>query len=317
MKQNFIFTLLALFSMLSLVSCSDWTETEALDSTVKKPWEQDPALWAEYTATLRAYKQSEHFIVYARMHNSPEKATGEQDFMRCLPDSLDIVTLTNADNFSKFDAEDMSVMHEKGTKVLYQIDYAARAEEFADAAALDAYLDKVVVADALDIFKNELLAHKEELQKTGLFFSFTTDPLAADATARIIDRLATARTDGQLLVFEGNPLSLAATDRAKMDYVILDTEKLENVLDVRLHALHAVNYAGIEANRLLLTAEINAALFDEDRTEHAAVDEMSRRVVELGPYAGLAAYNIAEDYYHSKMNYQTIRQAIQTLNPSK
>ena len=44
MKQNFIFTLLALFSMLSLVSCSDWTETEALDSTVKKPWEQDPAL---------------------------------------------------------------------------------------------------------------------------------------------------------------------------------------------------------------------------------------------------------------------------------
>ena len=40
MKQNFIFTLLALFSMLSLVSCSDWTETEALDSTVKKPWEQ-------------------------------------------------------------------------------------------------------------------------------------------------------------------------------------------------------------------------------------------------------------------------------------
>ena len=45
-----------------LASCSDWTETEALDSTVKKPWEQDPALWAEYTATLRAYKQSEHFM---------------------------------------------------------------------------------------------------------------------------------------------------------------------------------------------------------------------------------------------------------------
>lgn len=30
---------------------------------------------------------------------------------------------------------------------------------------------------ALDIFTNELLAHKEELQRTGLFFSFTTDPL--------------------------------------------------------------------------------------------------------------------------------------------
>lgn len=32
---------------------------------------------------------------------------------------------------------------------------------------------------ALDIFKNELLKHKEELQRTGLFFSFTTDPLLA------------------------------------------------------------------------------------------------------------------------------------------
>lgn len=30
---------------------------------------------------------------------------------------------------------------------------------------------------AIDIFTNELLKHKEELQKTGLFFSFTTDPL--------------------------------------------------------------------------------------------------------------------------------------------
>lgn len=30
---------------------------------------------------------------------------------------------------------------------------------------------------AIDIFKNELLKHKAELQKTGLFFSFTTDPL--------------------------------------------------------------------------------------------------------------------------------------------
>ena len=60
MKQNFIFTLLALFSMLSLVSCSDWTETEALDSTVKKPWEQDPALWAEYLSLIHISEPTRH-----------------------------------------------------------------------------------------------------------------------------------------------------------------------------------------------------------------------------------------------------------------
>ncbi len=128
--------ILPLVVLLLGASCSDWTETEAIENTVYKPWEQDPALWADYTAALRAYKQSEHYLSYARLHNSPAQAASEQDFMRCLPDSLDIVTLTNADNFSAYDAEDMAVMREKGTKVLYQVDYAARKAEFADAAAL-------------------------------------------------------------------------------------------------------------------------------------------------------------------------------------
>lgn len=156
----------------ALTACSDWTEMETVENQVNKPWEQDPELWAEYTAALRAYKQSEHFIVYARLYNSPEKSSSEQDFMRCLPDSLDIVTLTNADNFSEFDAEDMAVMHEKGTRVLYQIDYAARKSEFADPQALDAYLERVIAAVAANGMNG---------------YSFTTDPLAAEATARIVE----------------------------------------------------------------------------------------------------------------------------------
>ena len=95
MKQHRIIRFSGLFLLLGvlfgLAACNDWTEMEAVDNNVKKPWEQDPALWAEYTAALRDYKKSEHFIVYARLHNSPEPAASEKDFMRCLPDSLDIV----------------------------------------------------------------------------------------------------------------------------------------------------------------------------------------------------------------------------------
>ena len=294
--------ILPLVVLLLGASCSDWTETEAIENTVYKPWEQDPALWADYTAALRAYKQSEHYLSYARLHNSPAQAASEQDFMRCLPDSLDIVTLTNADNFSAYDAEDMAVMREKGTRVLYQVDYAGRKAEFADAAALKTYLDGVIAAVA---------AH-------GLDgYSFTADPLDAAATATIVATLSAARSDGQLLVFEGNPLSVAAADRDKLDYVVLDTEKTENTTDVRLQVLNATGYAGIPANRLLLAAEIDAPLQDADRTEYAAVALMARCVVEYGPLAGFAAYNIAGDYYHADRNYSTIREAIQTLNPSK
>lgn len=283
-------------------SCSDWTETENIESTVLKPWEQDPALWADYTAALRAYKASEHYLSYARLHNSPSPASSEQDFMRCLPDSLDIVTLTNADNFSAYDAEDMATMREKGTRVLYQVDYAARKAEFSGEAALKAYLDGVIAAVAANGMDG---------------YSFTADPLDAAATATIVATLSAAKGDTRLLVFEGNPLSVAAADRAKLDFVVLDTEKAENTTEVQLQVLNATGYAGIPAGKLLLAAEIDAPLQDADRVEYAAVALMARCVVEYGPLAGFAAYNIAGDYYHAEMNYSTIRQAIQTLNPSK
>lgn len=294
--------ILPLVVLLLGASCSDWTETEAIENTVYKPWEQDPALWADYTAALRAYKQSEHYLSYARLHNSPAQAASEQDFMRCLPDSLDIVTLTNADNFSAYDAEDMAVMREKGTRVLYQVDYAGRKAEFADAAALKTYLDGVIASVAANGLDG---------------YSFTADPLDAAATASIVATLSAAKTDGQLLVFEGNPLSVAAADREKLDYVVLDTETAANTTEVRLQVLNATDYAGIAADRLLLAAEIDAPLQDADRTEYAAVEAMARCVVEYGPLAGFAAYNIAGDYYHADRNYSTIREAIQTLNPSK
>ena len=283
-------------------SCSDWTETEPIDNTVYKPWEQDPALWADYTAALRAYKASAHYLSYARLYNSPAPASSEQDFMRCLPDSLDIVTLTNADNFSAYDAEDMATMHEKGTRVLYQVDYAARKAEFSAEAALKAYLDGVIAA----------------VKANGLDgYSFTADPLDAAATASIVATLSAAKTNGQLLVFEGNPLSVPETDRAKLDYVVLDTQTAETTTDVQLLVLNATGYADIAPEQLLLAAEIDAPLQDADRTEYAAVELMARCVVEYGPLAGFAAYNIAGDYYHADRNYNTIRQAIQTLNPSK
>lgn len=300
MKQNTIirfFAAVAAFAVLA--SCNDWTEMETVEQKVTKPWEQNPELWAQYTAALRDYKQSEHFIVYARLHNSPEQAVSEQNYMRCLPDSLDIVALTNADNFSAFDAEDMPVMHEKGTKVLYQVDYAGRKAELTDLAA---YLEKVIAAVAANGMDG---------------YSFTADPFDTAATAQIAAKLSAAKKEGQLLVFEGNPLSLAAEDRARVDYVVLDTEKTEHATDVKLQVLNALNYAGIAPEHLLLAAEMNAPLFDEERVEYAAIEEMARRVIEFGPLAGLATYNIGEDYYHSKMNYETISMAIQTLNPSK
>lgn len=306
--KNGIDKLLFILFMLVLVTgqtaCSDWTETEVVDSTVKKPWEEDPALWAEYAATLRAYKQSEHFIVYARLHNSPATAASEKDFMRCLPDSLDMVTLTNADSFSANDAEDMDVMRDKGTRVLYQVDYAGRRAEFPDAASLGTYLDKVVAA----VSANRM----DGYSFTGL--PKASDPTVAEAAALIVSKLSAG---DKLLVFEGSPLFIAPADRDKIDYYVLDTENAQQVGDVKLQVVHATDYCGIPTAKLLLGAGVGYKLFDEKRMEQEAVLEMARRVVPFGPLCGIGVYNLAADYYGADMNYKTVRLAIQTLNPSK
>lgn len=306
MKNNIIINLFRCMAVLVLAlgttACSDWTDTEPVDLQVEQPQDQDPAFWAEYTAALRDYKQSEHFLTYARLYNSPTPSASEKDYMRCLPDSLDIVSLTNADNFSTYDAEDMSVMREKGTKVLYQVDYAARKADFADAAALNTYLDGVIAA----------------VQAQGLDgYSFTADPLDATATASIVATLSAAKTDGQLLVYEGNPLFVAEADRAKLDYVVLDTEATTDITTLKLQVVNATGYAGIAPERLLLAAAAGAPLYDEDVVEHAAITEMAERVVSLGPLAGLAAYDIDSDYYDVSRNYPLLSDAIQVLNPSK
>lgn len=310
MKHSNIIKLLCL-SLLSLscvlVSCDDWTETEGIDKKVERPSDQNPELWAQYTAALREYKKSDHFLTYARLHNSPEVATSEKDFMRCLPDSLDIVSLTNADNFSTHDLEDLYVMREKGTRVLYQVDYAGRAAELADAQKLAAYLDRVISA----------------VKGTRLDgYSFTGIPRSGDATtvaaaALIVEKLSAAKQEGQLLVFEGNPLFVAAGDRAKVDYFVLDTEATTNVTELKMQVRSATGYAAVPEEKLLLAAAAGSPLAVEDQTEMAAITEMTARVVSLGPLAGLGLYNIGDDYYDAKLNYPLMRNAIQTLNPSK
>ena len=45
MKQTSIYRLiLPVMALLLGASRSDWTETETIDNTVRKPWEQDPVL---------------------------------------------------------------------------------------------------------------------------------------------------------------------------------------------------------------------------------------------------------------------------------
>ena len=278
----------------AIVSCSDWTQTEPLEPVVRYPWQESPQLWEEYKASVREYKERDHSIIYARLENSPEKVTNEKHFLRSLPDSLDIVTLTNAAAFSQHDAEDLAWVQSFGTKVLYHI---------ADFSAAEAAISSVK-ANGLD------------------GFSFTASYKFGDqehtaAISAMIDRLVSAKSEGQLLVFEGNPLAIPADKRESIDYYVLNCVEYEKMHNINLGVYEAVEKCGLPAEKILLSAKVGAIIEDESKSKVDALSEMTERVVTYGNLGGLAVYDIEKDYYHYDGNYVALRGAIQTLNPSK
>ena len=291
---------------LSLVSCAEWNEAEPVELQPVHFWERNPELWKDYTEALRAYRETDHFIYYARFDNAQKVAVSEKNSLRSLPDSLDIVTLTNADRFSAADEEDLPLMHAKGIRVLYQVDLAGRMEEFSDKAALEGYLDQAI-------------ARVRELGLDGWSFTAvrSADPSVLERQSLTIGRLSEARGEKQLLVGEGEPGHIASGDIGKLDYIVLPTALLKNTFDVRMCTIEAVRDLKIPAEKILLSASVDGVLADEEKVERNAVTEMNMRVVSFGPFAGLAVYDLAHDYYHQSGNYVTVRHAIQSLNPSK
>lgn len=296
--------LVYIISLLLISACSKWTETESIQLNYLRPWDQNPELWNKYKASLVDYKASDHFLIYTRFDNAPEKATSEKDFIRCLPDSLDFVSLTNADNLSAYDKEDMAWMESIGTKVLYQVDLTKKG--FASTSELEAYLDKVIAC----------------VKENGLSgYSFTGQYVLGNAlneslASAAVTKLSAAKTEGQALVFEGNPLFIPEADRTKVDLFVLDSEKTENTQDLRFQILTALDYAKVPASKLLLGADMDGIIQDENREKCASVPELARRVVSFGPLAGLGITNISSDYYSYDGNYVVTCAAIQLLNPS-
>lgn len=289
MGKRITILLLMFLSMAAFFSCKDWTSLKSLEISTERQY--DKKGWDDYCASLRAYRQDDgRYLAYVRFANSPELQISEKSSLRSLPDSVDIVSLTNASNFSAADAEDMALMKEMGIKVLYRLDFGLMADNAELSANVDAAIASVKV-NRLD------------------GFSFT-----GQVPSGIIAKLSAAKGDG-MLVFEGDPSGIAPEDLGTIDLFVLDTESLVFVQDVAVK-VNAAKRQGIPADKILLAATIGASV-KESSVEQNAVDAILERVVSEGPVRGMAFYNIEADYYHYEGNWSEIRSAIERLNPSR
>lgn len=301
--------LLATFALHT--ACSDWNEPEAVDLNINSAKEQNPELWARYMQVLRSYKQSKHFITYARFDNSTENPVNEGSYLRSLPDSMDIVTLSHSDKISDYDRQDIPLLQEKSTRVLYLVDFAAQASNLADAGALNNWLDKAITA-AADL-------NLDGFAFTGIpLYDGTDAELAAhkEKSRLIVSRLSAAAGQDKLLIFEGDPAFVDAADRTKLSYIVLGTDAIDNATDLKLQVSLTLSDGSVSQDKLLLAARIGKQMNDEVDVKFDAVTLMTDYVASLGPLGGLAIYAIGDDYYHSLRNYATTRSAIQLMNPA-
>ena len=231
MKQTIKYLILALLIPAAYCFTACDTDIEPIDQQIIKPDQQDPAQYAAYLAALKAYKASEHYVVYASLANAPAVPGSEKAFLRSLPDSLDIVALENAGNLTEYDIEDIPQAQAKGTKILYTVDYNTLAES-TDAAALGTYLDKVIE----DV-------NRYKFDGVTVRYGGAMDAAATQAAATIVSKLSSLT--GKILMAEGNPLFIAKESHDAITYFVLTTTDAVNTFNIRSQLAYATDYAGI------------------------------------------------------------------------
>lgn len=127
MKRNIKKFLLPVVAAVAVTfaACSDWTETESLDIHYPSIEEQNPALYQKYLQALREYKAGDHKVVFATMTNSAAAPGERNQHLTTMPDSVDFICLTNPADLHPTLAREFGKVHEKGTRLVYNIDYNA------------------------------------------------------------------------------------------------------------------------------------------------------------------------------------------------
>ena len=306
---TYLFLLLALFAT---ASCSDLTDQKAVGIDPQHAKEQNPELWARYMEALRTYRQSEHFITYGSFDNGTEKPKNEGAYLRSLPDSLDIVTPTHPESLTSYDYEDILLLQEKSIKVLYLVDYTAQMSTLTDAAKLGAWLDKAIAT------ASQLGMNGFAIKGTPLYGGTEAEQAARREAAKlIVSKLSAGLRDDDLLIFEGDPAFVDTDDLDKLDYVVLNTATIANAVDLKLYVTNVINNLALAKDKLLLSAKVGSKLVSEEGDKLDAVANMTDRVISVGPLGGLAIYNLSDDYFHTGMNYEVTRKAIQMMNSSR
>lgn len=346
MKRNIKIMFLAALTAFGPVSCGDWIEPRSLEIVTPSPEESDPALWAQYLASLNSYKNSAHKVVFVTFDNPTDRpAVHRSEHLTAVPDSVDYIILDHPDALHPDFAAEFGAVRRKGTKVLYSFSYETFDAAWRELARNDDSMTDEQRLSSLGVFTKEMLALCDRWQYDGLVLGYTgVSPLSIpeakrDAAAALqkaffapVSEWRKSHKD-KVLAFMGRPdfvLEEASSVFGEFDYIIVDTDNAVNEGDLAVRCLKALDTEAVPSDRIVITAlevrpDDNNQVFgwfgtlDDQGGKLRALPCAARWTTLPSPRyarAGLVVKGIRSDYYHVSKVYPHLREAISIMNPS-
>jgi hypothetical protein len=339
--------ILLIIAAVVVTACSDWTDPETLPIENPSVEANNPALYQQYLENLRNYKKTDHQLLIGFFNNSDKSFLSRGTHITSVPDKVDIVALMYGDNLVDTELKEIDALRkDKGTKVIYSIDYDAiaaqiavtirEAEEAAEAAAGDEEAPEIIVPEFLDLLTSELDRQFALLAKysyDGLCLGYVDlsiqFPTIVDVERitqvqdMLFTRLAGVAANAKLLLFAGAPENvLDKSLLEQFDYIILKTFAAVDKRGLDVIAATSLRDE-VPADRIMVSAM--PLSLDPTDLKTGAFSDASCAIVGMAQWlkipgyftkSGLAIYRINDDYYNPETDYKYTREAIEIMNPS-
>lgn len=339
---------------LMFTSCSEWTEVESLEIKQQDIREVNAQLYQDYLQDLKTYKSSVHRELIVSFENQQGAPTKSAERLTSLPDSIDIVCLNHPELMTDDVKADMAALHEKGTRLIYLVDYGMMETEWNLRVEQNS---KLTEEDALSFISeqtNRLLGYCKQFDIDGIMVDYTgmsTVGMRTEALERYTNRQNMfiniikewkGANANRLLAFYGNvqyliPANLSLLEMT--DYLIVKTAMSPNGDDMMVKMLAAIQagkdaqteYEGhspVPADRFMAAIQLPKdgdkdkvigywnTLNDAGQKVLATYAAAQWMRTEIGGLhrKGLFLLNVNNDYYND--TYAAVRQMIHMMNPN-
>lgn len=273
MKINIKRYFLPLAAVLFMAGCHEAVEPEAIDVNYSSFEETNPELYARYMQALREYKAGSHKAVFVTM-TVPENGaatTHRTQHFTAIPDSVDFIVVNPVPAvLCQTLVDEIRKVHEKGTRVLFNIDLQTFENDWTQVLKADPTLSEEDALAYLDGRVGEQIALVDRWGYDGFIFTYTgkavgsmQDEALAVYTARQEALFAPIRAwheahPSHALVFRGFTGAVTEANMPLLDecaYIILPTNDVKTLDEMSFSALTAVSVAGVPADRLIVTAQ--------------------------------------------------------------